>query len=66
MLPIIHEVFPKDTKDASDGSVLFHALSNSGFINYSATLNAYNELYNRPMPHMFTVHDSTPGTSDLT
>jgi hypothetical protein len=63
MLPVIHEVFPNDT---SDSSVLFHVLSNSGAINYSATLNAYKETYNRPMPHALTVYDSTPGTSDLT
>ncbi|KAH6975620.1 hypothetical protein EDB80DRAFT_740912 [Ilyonectria destructans] len=63
MLPIIHEIFPKDS---SDGFVLFHVLSNSGAINYSATLNAYKELYNRPMPHALTVYDSTPGTPELT
>ncbi|KAL9563773.1 hypothetical protein ACKAV7_012162 [Fusarium commune] len=63
MLPVIHEVFPND---ASDGSVLFHVMSNSGTINYSATLNAYKETYNRPMPHVLTVYDSTPGTPYLT
>ncbi|PNP73791.1 hypothetical protein FNYG_12981 [Fusarium nygamai] len=63
MLPVIHEVFPND---ASDGSVLFHTMSNSGTINYSATLNAYKETYNRPMPHTLTVYDSTPGTPHLT
>ncbi|KAF9769310.1 hypothetical protein IL306_013274 [Fusarium sp. DS 682] len=66
MLPIIHEIFPNDTEDSSDGSVLFHILSNSGAINYSATLNAYKETYNKPMPHTLTVFDSTPSTSDLT
>ncbi|KAL7764082.1 hypothetical protein ACKLNR_005227 [Fusarium oxysporum f. sp. zingiberi] len=63
MLPVIHEVFPNN---ASDGSVLFHVMSNSGTINYSATLNAYKETYNRPMPHALTVYDSTPGTPYLT
>ncbi|KAF4335014.1 transmembrane 53-B [Fusarium beomiforme] len=66
MFPIIHEVFSKDTKEETDSSVLFHVLSNSGAINYSATLNAYKETYNKPMPHTLTVYDSTPGTSDLT
>ncbi|KAJ9418843.1 hypothetical protein QL093DRAFT_2017762 [Fusarium oxysporum] len=63
MLPVIHEVFPNN---APDGSVLFHVMSNSGTINYSATLNAYKETYNRPMPHALTVYDSTPGTPYLT
>ncbi|KAI1024806.1 hypothetical protein LB503_007055 [Fusarium chuoi] len=63
MLPVIHEVFPNDT---SDGLVLFHAMSNSGTLNYSATLNAYKETYNRPMPHTLTVYDSTPGSPYLT
>ncbi|KAF4449000.1 Transmembrane protein 53-B [Fusarium austroafricanum] len=63
MMPLVNEVFPKNVEQ--DGSVLCHILSNSGAINYSATLNAYKELYNKPMPHTLTVYDSTPGTPNL-
>ncbi|KAJ3548624.1 hypothetical protein NM208_g918 [Fusarium decemcellulare] len=62
MEPIIHEIFPEGSEDAADGSVLFQVMSNTGGVNYAATLNAYRELYGRPMPHVLTVYDSTPGS----
>ncbi|KAM0342505.1 hypothetical protein ACHAPU_009479 [Fusarium lateritium] len=66
MLPVVKEVFPKDMQGAAPGPLLFHCLSNSGVGSYHSTLNAYKELYDRPMPHALTVYDSTPGTSNLT
>ncbi|RGP69106.1 transmembrane 53-b [Fusarium longipes] len=65
MLPVVNEIFPKDQANSSD-SILFHCLSNSGVVNYSATLNAYKELRNEPMPHVLTVYDSTPGQAKPT
>ncbi|KAM0208757.1 hypothetical protein ACHAPA_005525 [Fusarium lateritium] len=66
MLPVINEVFPKDSQGAAPGPILIHCLSNTGIGSYHSTLNAYKELYNKPLPHNLTVYDSTPGTSNLT
>ncbi|PKS05096.1 hypothetical protein jhhlp_008463 [Lomentospora prolificans] len=62
MIPVIKEAFPEGAVDESENSILFHVMSNTGGINYSATLNAYKEMYGRPLPHRLAVYDSTPGS----
>ncbi|KAM0543810.1 hypothetical protein ACHAPJ_012117 [Fusarium lateritium] len=66
MHPVIHEAFPEGTPDASNNSVICHVMSNSGCGNYAATLNAYKDLYNRPLAHQLTVWDSAPGDPTFT
>jgi len=64
MIPVIEEAFPDGAGalGESEDAVLFHVMSNTGGINYSATLNAYKEKYGRPLPHRLAVYDSTPGS----
>ena len=63
MQPVMDSVF---SAGADSGSVLVHAMSNTGAINFAATLNAYLQSRNRAMPHSLLVMDSTPGGTDLT
>ncbi|KAG6057347.1 hypothetical protein E4U17_001424 [Claviceps sp. LM77 group G4] len=68
MLPVLNLVFPPNQQDLhqdSQARVLVHTMSNTGAVNYAATLNAYREVHNRPMPHHLLIMDSTPGSTDL-
>ncbi|KAK1750166.1 hypothetical protein QBC47DRAFT_394718 [Echria macrotheca] len=40
-------------------------MSNTGGINYAATLNAYHARHALPLPHDLVVLDSTPGSTDF-
>lgn len=63
MTPVLENAFPEGTED---DDVLLHVMSNTGGINYAATLNAYKQKYGRPLPHRLTSYDSTPGGLDFT
>ncbi|OAA49265.1 hypothetical protein NOR_01188 [Metarhizium rileyi] len=45
--------------------VLAHTMSNTGAVNYAATLNSYQEAFGKPLPHRLLILDSTPGSTDL-
>ncbi|KND86458.1 hypothetical protein TOPH_08941 [Tolypocladium ophioglossoides CBS 100239] len=47
-------------------AVLVHTMSNTGAVNYAATLNAYREARGAALPHQLLVMDSTPGGTDMT
>lgn len=66
MLPVLEAAFPHGTDYVTDNAVLMHVMSNTGGINYAATLNAYKEKYGQPLPHRLTSYDSTPGGLDFT
>ncbi|KAL5340369.1 hypothetical protein BJX70DRAFT_361557 [Aspergillus crustosus] len=76
MKPIIEATYPRSAgtegkeengeEEAHDGNVLIQVMSNTGGINYAATLHAYRDLYNRPLPHKLVCFDSTPGSTELT
>ncbi|CEJ89513.1 hypothetical protein VHEMI05354 [[Torrubiella] hemipterigena] len=64
MTPIVKAIFPSD--GAAAGKILVHAMSNTGAINFAATLNQYLSMYKKAMPHNLFVMDSTPGGTDFT
>ncbi|KAL6823243.1 DUF829 domain-containing protein [Trichoderma camerunense] len=71
MRPVIDAIFPKESEDDEDSQkvedrVLAHIMSNTGGINYAATLNAYRLVHDKPMPHHLLVLDSTPGSVIMT
>lgn len=69
MLPVVEAAYPPgDTSitEQNEGAVLLHVMSNTGGINYAATLHAYQQKYNRPMPHRLASYDSTPGSVIMT
>ncbi|KAL5621308.1 hypothetical protein BROUX41_006778 [Berkeleyomyces rouxiae] len=51
---------------APEDAVLVHAMSNTGAINYTATLYAYTQRFGRAMPCRLLSHDSMPGSVKLT
>ncbi|RFU26948.1 hypothetical protein B7463_g9385, partial [Scytalidium lignicola] len=62
MRPIITAAFPSDSSKSTDqDSILIHAMSNTGGINFAATLEAYRRAFNKPLPHTLLSLDSTPG-----
>ncbi|KAG6002627.1 hypothetical protein E4U21_002933 [Claviceps maximensis] len=71
MLPVLNLVFPStqsldsDDHDHHHARILVHTMSNTGAVNFAATLNAYNQTYSRPMPHQLLILDSTPGSTHL-
>ncbi|CAI4212004.1 unnamed protein product [Parascedosporium putredinis] len=63
MIPVVKEAFPEGIDaEVDEDQVLFHVMSNTGGINYSATLNAYKQIHGRALPHRLAVYDSTPGS----
>ncbi|KAI9163269.1 paxu protein [Paramyrothecium foliicola] len=70
MVPVVETLFPggpdRDTTNPRQGDILLLAMSNTGAINYAATLHAYRERYGAAMPHRLLVLDSTPGGTDMT
>ncbi|KAK7429871.1 hypothetical protein QQZ08_003490 [Neonectria magnoliae] len=69
MVPVVKAAFPPEYQDGTDpnkDSVLVHVMSNTGGINYAATLNAYKQQFNRPLPHRLSILDSTPGSVVMT
>lgn len=66
MLPVITELFPEGPNGPNvPKKILTHSMSNTGAVNYAATLNKYKMLYNAPMPHQLMAMDSTPGSTNL-
>ncbi|KAJ6784063.1 hypothetical protein PWT90_00350 [Aphanocladium album] len=72
MTPVVDYLFGRAdaAQDAgvaqSSSKILIHAMSNTGAINFAATLDAYLDRFKRAMPHTFFVMDSTPGGTNLT
>ncbi|KFH43894.1 hypothetical protein ACRE_053120 [Hapsidospora chrysogenum ATCC 11550] len=67
MMPVVRELFPSGPDaEGAPRRILAHAMSNTGAVNYAATLNGFRELYNAPLPHQLFSMDSTPGSTDLT
>lgn len=64
MMPVIDAIFADGS--AKDAKVLSHVMSNTGGINYIATLDAYTRRFGGAMPNRLVCMDSTPGSSDLT
>ncbi|KKF94699.1 hypothetical protein CFO_g2921 [Ceratocystis platani] len=61
--------YPADatyTASSPEDAVLVHAMSNTGAINYTATIHAYKQRFGRPMPCRLLSHDSMPGSVKLT
>ncbi|KAG5655244.1 hypothetical protein KAF25_001997 [Fusarium avenaceum] len=68
MVPVVKAAFPPEYQDGTDPDedlVLVHVMSSTGGINYTATLNAYKRLFNRPLPHRLSILDSAPGSTSL-
>ena len=63
MQPVLKAIL--NTARACDERVLVHTMSNTGAVNYAATLNAYQETYGKALPHQLLIMDSTPGGTDL-
>ncbi|KAF5639519.1 uncharacterized protein FTJAE_4857 [Fusarium tjaetaba] len=61
MRPLIKAAFGPG--DPDEKRILVHCMSDSGGINYAATLNEYRSQFSRPLPHQLLVLDSSPGTS---
>lgn len=72
MTPVVNYLFgsvdpARGAGVAQSGSkILIHAMSNTGAINFAATLDAYLDRFKRAMPHTLFVMDSTPGGTSLT
>ncbi len=66
MKPVVEATFPPGTDHTKDKKILIHAMSNTGAINFAATLNEYLHQYKKAMPHTLFVTDSTPGGTNLT
>lgn len=68
MLPVIKAIWPDGppAEDTPGPTVLAHTMSNTGAVNYAATLYAFRQLYDRALPHQLLVMDSTPGSTDVT
>ncbi|TQV91994.1 paxU protein [Cordyceps javanica] len=72
MTPVVNYLFGSPNASEStgvvqgDSRILVHAMSNTGAINFAATLDAYVERFKSPMPHTLFVMDSTPGGTNLT
>ena len=64
MEPVLRAAFAGKGDD--ERSVLVHTMSNTGAVNYAATLNAYREAHGAPLPHQMLVMDSTPGSTGMT
>lgn len=73
MMPVLSAIFndndsnknnaPSHSVDAS--RILVHTMSNTGAVNYAATLYAYQATHGHAMPHELLVMDSTPGSTIL-
>ncbi|KAK2595239.1 hypothetical protein QQS21_007026 [Conoideocrella luteorostrata] len=63
MLPVLNAIF--NNKQIDNSRILVHTMSNTGAVNYAATLNAYQEVYKHPMPHDLLIMDSTPGSTEF-
>ncbi|PNY24285.1 Uncharacterized protein TCAP_05779 [Tolypocladium capitatum] len=66
MAPVLRAAFPAAAASAKRRNILVHAMSNTGAVNYAATLNAYREAYDAALPHQLLVLDSTPGSTRMT
>ncbi|OAL44997.1 DUF829-domain-containing protein [Pyrenochaeta sp. DS3sAY3a] len=62
MAPVINELFPSGPSPSDARTILVHTMSNTGAINYAATINHYQGVYAAPFPHHLVVMDSTPGS----
>ena len=66
MAPVIEELFPNGPNgEGAPRLILAHTMSNTGAVNYSATINAFKEKHNAPFPHQLLTMDSTPGSTKL-
>lgn len=72
MTPVVNHLFGSSNASQgtgiarSDSKILIHAMSNTGAINFAATLDTYSERFKCAMPHTLFVMDSTPGGTNLT
>ncbi|KAJ6437838.1 PaxU [Purpureocillium lavendulum] len=69
MDPVVKAVFGEGG-DPEERDVLIHTMSNTGAVNYAATLHTYREAHGSktgepPMPHRLLIMDSTPGSTDM-
>jgi hypothetical protein len=64
-VPIIYNLFPSTELPANPPSILAHAMSNTGAVNFYATVYAFTQLHGKPFPHKLIVMDSTPGSTDF-
>lgn len=66
MVPIVKELFPEGpSAEGAPRTILAHTMSNTGAVNYAATINAFKEMHDAPFPHQLLSMDSTPGSTDL-
>ncbi|KAK7426907.1 hypothetical protein QQZ08_006655 [Neonectria magnoliae] len=66
MTPVPKALGSLVSSDGKTPTVLVHAMSDTGSINYASTLNAFQQKHNAPLPHQLLVLDSTPGSPFLT
>lgn len=67
MTPIVKILFPdEESRTTKTPKILAHTMSNTGAINYGATVNAYRNMHGDAMPHALLSMDSTPGSTNLT
>ncbi|KAM0278797.1 hypothetical protein ACHAQH_004988 [Verticillium albo-atrum] len=64
MTPVVDALGALDGQ--GDDAILIEVMSNTGAVNYSATLDGFTARHARPMPHKLLVLDSTPGSPWLT
>jgi hypothetical protein len=63
---VISAVLSGTSKGAEHERVLVHAMSNTGGVNYAATLNAYTQQHpGTQFPHVLSVFDSTPSSPNF-
>ncbi|KAF5125663.1 Transmembrane protein 53 [Metarhizium anisopliae] len=62
MVPVLKALSEKSATLENE-RILVHAMSNTGGINYAATLNSYQEVFGKPLPHRLLSLDSTPGNT---
>ncbi len=71
MVPVIKAVYPgalgnPDSTEKSSERVVLHVMSNTGGINFAATMNAYSKhTGGQLLPHDLLVLDSTPGSTEF-
>jgi hypothetical protein len=70
MAPVIDAVFGGAAEEDSAAAharerVMVTCMSNTGGINFAATLHAYRERFGAPLPYALLVCDSTPGNTEF-
>lgn len=66
MALVLSAIGSDSSNEKQQPRTLIHAMSNTGAINFAATLNEHVRTFKEAMPHQLFIMDSTPGGTNLT